>query len=92
MEKINAYFIENHKLSLILCWVFFGIAAGTAAYLAAFHTDMEYLKFLAVLVVPTLLAIYFRLMYGKYQEKRRKEEQEKKWAEKKSSYNHKKRK
>ena len=91
LDKINAYFIENHKLCLILCWVFFAIAAGIAAFLAIFQVNMGYFKFLGFLIVPTLLAIYFRLMYGKYQEKRRSEEREKRLADKKASIHHKKR-
>ena len=72
MDKINAYFVKNHKLTLALTWIFTAIAVGIGATIALFFTDMSYFLFLAWIAIPVILGIYFRLMYGRYQEAERK--------------------
>ena len=71
MKKINEYFVEHRKLTLLLMWIFVIIAVGIGSVIALFYTDMDYFRFLAWVAVPAILAIYFRIMYGRYENKRR---------------------
>ena len=92
MDKINAYFVKNHKLTLALTWIFTAIAVGIGATIALFFADMSYFLFLAWIAVPVILGIYFRLMYGRYQEAERKRKAAEKEAASQSRYGHSKKK
>lgn len=92
MEKINAYFVKNHKLTLILMWIFVVIAVGIGATIAIAFTRMPYLQFLAWIAIPTILAIYFRLMYGRFENIRRQEREEQKLLANQTRYGHNKKK
>ena len=71
ITKINAWFVEHHSLTLVLMWIFTAIAVGIGAWLALMHPEMDYFIFLAYIAVPALLAIYLRLMYGRFEQQRR---------------------
>ena len=78
MKKINDFFILHHSLTLFLTFFFTAIAVAIGVYLAVFYTDMDYFAFLARLLPPVIPAIYFRLIYGKYQEQSKKQNKKKK--------------
>ena len=71
MHTINTWFTVHHRLTLTLMWIFTAIAVGIGSYLALFRTEMDYFRFLACLALPVILAVYFRLIYGKYEQQRR---------------------
>ena len=92
LEKINAYFVKHHTLTLILMWIFVVIAVGIGATIAIAFTRMPYFQFLAWIAVPTILAIYFRLMYGRFENIRRQEREEQKQLANQTRYGHSKKK
>ena len=73
MKNINDYFIARPKLTLALVWIFTAIAVGIGVVLNVWFMQIGYFQFLAAVAIPVILAIYFRLMYGKVQDQRRRE-------------------
>jgi hypothetical protein len=61
MSKINAYFREHLLLSLTLTWVFLGIAVGYALLSLLVFPNLFYW----IMLLPAVIALYFRLMYNK---------------------------
>ena len=92
MKKINSYLLQRPKLLLTLMWVFFALAAGPGIILNLVAPEMGFFKFLGIIIVPALLALYLRLLYTKVQDKKREERRAQKAAENQARYQHKKKK
>lgn len=92
MKRINDYFIARPKLTLALVWIFTAIAVGIGVVLNVWFMQIGYFQFLAAVALPVILAIYFRLMYGKVQDKRRREREEQGKLANQTRYGHKKKK
>ena len=71
LKKINAYFITHPKVTLALTWIWVAIAAGLAIFLNIFFMDMSMLAYLACILVPAFLAVYFRSLYNSAKEYKR---------------------
>lgn len=71
LKKINAYFTAHAKLTLALTWICTAVAVGIAVALNVWFMEIGFFKFLAIIAVPVILAIYFRTIYGRVQDQRR---------------------
>lgn len=71
-------------------WLFVALAVIPGAVITIFMPTMGYFKFLGVIIVPAILALYLRLVYSKIQDKRREERKAQKAEENQNRYQHKK--
>lgn len=61
MFKMNEYFKNHMTLTLILTWVFLAIALGYALLVLLVYTDWMFW----LMLIPALIALYFRVIYAK---------------------------
>ncbi len=92
LGKINDFFISHGKLTLALMWICCAVAVGLGAFIAICYPGMAFLKFFGIIIVPALLAFYFRMVYIQVQDDRRKAQAEEKTAANEERYHHKKKK
>lgn len=90
LRNVNGYLLEHPKLLLTLMWVFVLLAVIPGILLATLVPQMGYFKFMGVIIVPALIALYLRILYSKVQEKRKKERLAQKAEENQARYQHKK--
>jgi uncharacterized membrane protein (DUF106 family) len=90
LRKVNGYLIRHPSLTLGLMWLFVALAVIPGALITIFMPTMGYFKFLGVIIVPAILALYLRLVYSKIQDKRREERKAQKAEENQNRYQHKK--
>ena len=90
LRKVNGYLIRHPSLTLGLMWLFVALAVIPGAVITIFMPTMGYFKFLGVIIVPAILALYLRLVYSKIQDKRREERKAQKAEENQNRYQHKK--
>lgn len=65
MQNLNDFFTERKQLTFGLMWLFFAIALGIAIGLNVIFPAMGVGKFYAILAAPAIIAVYFRVMYGR---------------------------
>ena len=92
LKNLNAYLLARPKLLLTLIWVFFGLAFIPGVVIAAFFPSMGYFKFLAIIIVPALCALYLRMLYGKIREQKSKQAHAERAARQAQRHQHKKKK
>ena len=92
MKNVNSYLLQHPKLLLTLMWVFCAMAAIPGVVLNLVLPELGFFKFLGIIIVPALLALYLRLLYSKVQDKKREERKAQKTAENQARYQHKKKK
>jgi uncharacterized membrane protein (DUF106 family) len=90
LRKVNGYLIRHPSLTLGLMWLFVALAVIPGALITIFMPTMGYFKFLGIIIVPAILALYLRLVYSKIQDKRREERKAQKAEENQNRYQHKK--
>ena len=90
LRNVNGYLLEHPKLLLTLMWVFVLLAVIPGILLATLVPQMGYFKFMGIIIVPALIALYLRILYSKVQEKRKKERLAQKAEENQARYQHKK--
>lgn len=90
LRNVNGYLLEHPKLLLTLMWVFVLLAVIPGILLAILVPQMGYFKFMGIIIVPALIALYLRILYSKVQEKRKKERLAQKAEENQARYQHKK--
>ena len=91
-KKLNAYLLARPKLLLTMIWVFFALAFIPGVIIAAFFPSMGYFKFLGIIIVPALCALYLRVLYGKIREQKSKQAHAERAARQAQRHQHKKKK
>lgn len=61
MSKLNAYFAARKTLTLTLMWVFFFLSLGYAMIALFLVPTLNFW----IMLIPGVLAFYFRIMYAK---------------------------
>ena len=74
MGKINSFFIARPKLTLFLMWFWFAVALVLALVLNIFFSSMSFFQYAAYLIIPVILAFYFRSQFNKGRKAQAKEE------------------
>ena len=74
MGKINSFFIARPKLTLLLMWFWFAVALVLALVLNIFFSSMSFFQYAAYLIIPVILAFYFRSQFNKGRKGQAKEE------------------
>lgn len=69
-KKINDYLLERPKLLLGLLWGFLALAVIPGVIMAVWFPGLSYGKFLAIIIVPTVCALYLRLLYSRIREEK----------------------
>ncbi|MCD8144834.1 MAG: hypothetical protein LUD79_05785 [Oscillospiraceae bacterium] len=52
-------------MTLILMWIFLVISLGIALFLNIFYPTMPIMRFFGAILVPVILTVYFRILYGR---------------------------